>query len=148
MDDRMFISKSPEETMQLAEKIASMLRGGEAVCLSGELGAGKTIFAQGFIKFFLPKTRVVSPTFTIVRHYKTERKDIQMLYHLDLYRVQNSKEIHDTGISEFLNKPDSITLIEWAEKMADISIKTKIEVKLVIVDETKRNIYVKIRSSN
>src|SRR5262245_10332909 len=94
-----FISRSEDETKSFASKFAASLKGNEKVCLEGPLGAGKTTFVQGFVEAFQISPRdVVSPTFTLVREYGSEKK----IYHVDLYRLDNEEEIFESGIYELL----------------------------------------------
>ncbi len=135
-----YTTKTIEETKKLGEGLGSKLCGGEVICLYGELGAGKTVFTSGLINFFLPKKRILSPTFIIVRHYPVIDPKIKNIYHADLYRMTNDGEIESTGLTEFINKPDSIVLVEWAEKMGKLLPKARIDVKFLITGENERNI--------
>lgn len=114
------ITSSSEETKQLASGLAKKFTGG-IIALIGELGAGKTVFAQGFAKGLDIKEKIISPTFIIIRQYPTN------FYHIDLYRVENFQEL---GFEEILANPNKIVLIEWAEKLKNLpknSIKITIE---------------------
>ena len=84
------VTKSESETYALAEKIAKTLSGGEAILLSGTLGAGKTTFTKGLAKALGVVKTVVSPTFTIVKEYQGSSL---MLYHIDMYRIEDEDEI-------------------------------------------------------
>lgn len=134
------ITKSPEETKRLARKIASTLHSGEVLCLYGDLGAGKTTFIRGLIEFFIPGKRVLSPTFIIVRHYYINHPFIKNIYHVDLYRISMIEEIADLGLSEFMNKSDTIVAIEWAEKLESLLPEKRIDINFSIIDENKRGI--------
>jgi tRNA threonylcarbamoyladenosine biosynthesis protein TsaE len=108
-----FISRSEGETKKFASELAASLKGSEKVCLEGPLGAGKTTFVQGFVEAFGISPRdVVSPTFTLVREYGSEKK----IYHVDLYRLDNEEEIFESGIYELLTGED-LVLIEWADRL-------------------------------
>ncbi|GIW61415.1 MAG: hypothetical protein KatS3mg089_0267 [Patescibacteria group bacterium] len=86
------ISKNPQETQEIARRILSHLKKGGVVALQGELGSGKTTFAQGIARALGITQRVVSPTFLIRKEYSIPAKNnIRKLYHLDLYRLQLSK---------------------------------------------------------
>ena len=135
-----YTTKTADETKKLGETFGSKLIGGETICLYGELGAGKTVFTSGLINYFLPKKRILSPTFIIVRHYPVIDSRIKNIYHADLYRMANNGEIESTGLAEFINKPDSVVLVEWAEKMGKLLPKDRTDVKLLITGEHRRKI--------
>ncbi len=116
------ISDSSLETQQMGGDFAKTLNGGSVVALYGELGAGKTTFAQGIARGLGIKNRIISPTFIIVRSYKVRIKDkglrIKNFYHIDLYRIEDEKGLEGLGLDEILNDEESIIVIEWAEKLA------------------------------
>ncbi|MBQ8178798.1 MAG: tRNA (adenosine(37)-N6)-threonylcarbamoyltransferase complex ATPase subunit type 1 TsaE [Clostridia bacterium] len=121
------LTNSEVETYALAERIASKLSGGEAILLSGTLGAGKTTFTKGLAKALGVTKTVVSPTFTIIKEYQGSTLT---LYHIDMYRIEDEDEIYELGIEE-LYQPDSVTVIEWnkMEELPERVIRIKIEVK-------------------
>jgi len=133
-----FISHSPAETEALGEKFGRAARHGQVVALSGDLGAGKTQFVRGLARGLEIPTRVHSPTFTLVNEYAGGRLK---LFHLDLYRLETAAQILSAGIEEFLS-PDGVSVVEWAERMADggwrmADLKN---VKIEILSETERKI--------
>src|SRR3989344_7709025 len=97
-------TKSIDETVRLGREFAATLKGGEAVCLYGDLGAGKTVFVKGIIDYFIPGKRVLSPTFIIVRHYTSKSSAIKDIIHIDLYRIDTQKDMESVGLSQYLNK--------------------------------------------
>lgn len=111
----MFISNSEIETMEFAKKLASYLKTGDTIILSGDLGAGKTKFTEGFLSFFHLEDEISSPTFTIVNEYC--KNDINV-YHFDVYRLSCSDEFYAIGGDEYLEK--GICIIEWGEIIEDI----------------------------
>lgn len=121
MDDRKverMETNTPEETEREAALLARSLPMGAVVALYGDLGAGKTVFARGFARGLGITEPVSSPTFTIVQEYP--RPDGGMLYHLDLYRIDNSDSALAFGIDEFLCDANAWTLLEWPERIEDI----------------------------
>ena len=114
------ITNSPEQTKQLAAKIASQFRGGEVIGLVGELGSGKTTFVQGLAKGLGIDEIVNSPTFVLMKMYKTEDRRPKILIHVDCYRLTDSQELIDIGLEEYLGKEDTVVVIEWAEKVQDL----------------------------
>ncbi|HEY0427951.1 MAG TPA: tRNA (adenosine(37)-N6)-threonylcarbamoyltransferase complex ATPase subunit type 1 TsaE [Pyrinomonadaceae bacterium] len=115
-----FISKSPEETFELGEKLGESLKGGEAILLSGGLGAGKTLFTKGVLNALgFDVDEVTSPSFTLVNLYKTEKFDV---YHIDFWRLdENSDVAFAVGLSEIVEDETAILIIEWAERLKDFS---------------------------
>lgn len=107
-----FVSKSESDTANFASKIALNARPGDIFCLRGDLGAGKSVFARGFIRALCGKDiDVPSPTFTLVQTYEAPCADI---WHFDLYRIKAPEDIFELGWDEALN--DGISLIEWPER--------------------------------
>ena len=84
----------------------------------GDLGAGKTKFTEGILKYFGKENEISSPTFTIVNEYNNDKLNI---YHFDVYRLENEDEFYAIGGEEYFEK--GICLIEWGEKILDITIK-------------------------
>ncbi len=138
-------SNSIIETKKIANEFASHLKGGEVVCLYGRLGAGKTVFVQGMINYFLPGKRVLSPTFIIVRHYQINHQIIKRFLHIDLYRMTNIKEIGELEFFEYLNQSDTIVAIEWAEKLEKLLPKNRLDIKIKSIDESKRIIAIETK---
>ncbi|MCL2361751.1 MAG: tRNA (adenosine(37)-N6)-threonylcarbamoyltransferase complex ATPase subunit type 1 TsaE [Defluviitaleaceae bacterium] len=107
-----YISNSPEESARIAAEIAKNTAPGDIFCLSGPLGAGKTIFAQGFAAGLGYTGQVTSPTFTILQIYEGGRLP---MYHFDLYRLEGGiAELEGIGYEEYFYA-DGVTLIEWPE---------------------------------
>ena len=113
-----FETCSPEETETLAAQIAAETRPGTILLLRGDLGAGKTAFARGFARGLGITDPVSSPTFTIVQEYVCP--DGRMLYHMDLYRINDSDAALAFGIDDFLFADNAISLIEWPERAEDL----------------------------
>ena len=104
---------------QIAKKISESLKGGEIFALSGPLGAGKTTFVKAVGKELKIKRKITSPTFVLMNVLPAKLKGGKkiMFYHLDLYRTKNFKEASALGLKEFWGQPNTITFIEWAEKI-------------------------------
>ena len=109
-----FLSRSPAQTKALAKKVGRLLGKGDIVGLVGELGAGKTVFAQGLAGGLgVSKAEYVrSPSFVLLNIYQG-RLD---LYHFDLYRLDNLTELENIGYKEYFYG-QGVTVIEWAEKI-------------------------------
>ena len=110
-------SDSPEGTEAAAAAIARQLPPGTVIALHGTLGAGKTVFARGFARALGIVEPVSSPTFTLVQEYPFPGG---VLYHLDLYRIDNSVNALAFGVDEYLYDPRAYTLVEWPERIMDI----------------------------
>jgi tRNA threonylcarbamoyladenosine biosynthesis protein TsaE len=110
-----FVTHSAEETFELAYAIGEALDESTVFLLQGDLGAGKTVFAKGIAAGLdIDPAEVNSPTFTLVNLHEGRMK----LYHLDLYRLGGSaQEVYELGLDEVLQEPDTITVIEWPERL-------------------------------
>ena len=107
------VTGSAEETKALAGSIAALLQSGDVVVLAGDLGSGKTTFAQGLGRALGVTEPVVSPTFTIVRQYEARLP----LVHVDVYRLDHLQELHDLGLEELIDG-QAVTLVEWGDMVA------------------------------
>ncbi len=136
-------TKSPKETQKLGEKIAAKLKGGEVIALYGDLGSGKTVFVQGLAKGLGIKRRVVSPTFVFMRTYPfyLNRKPMAF-YHLDLYRGESNQDFEALGLEEIF-APDTIVVLEWANKIEKELPPKHIKVYFSSLNERTRNITIK-----
>ena len=110
-----FITKSPEETELLGQKLGAVLRGGEVIAYRGDLGAGKTAFTRGLARGLGISMRVTSPTYTIVNEYTGGRLP---LFHFDMYRLGSSDELFDIGWEDYLLR-GGVCAVEWSENVAD-----------------------------
>ncbi|MCR5584933.1 MAG: tRNA (adenosine(37)-N6)-threonylcarbamoyltransferase complex ATPase subunit type 1 TsaE [Lachnospiraceae bacterium] len=111
-----FSSGSPEETSKIAYDMAMNSKPGDIICLSGDLGVGKTVFTKGFAKGLGIDEPVVSPTFTIVQVYESGRMP---LYHFDVYRIDDIDEMDEIGYEDcFFGQ--GVSLVEWADKIEDL----------------------------
>lgn len=128
---KIYKSNSPEETKKIAFYLAKKFDAG-ILALSGKLGSGKTTFVQGYAEGLGIKDKIISPTFVLIKQYifpKTKKT----FYHVDLYRLEYTKDLESLGLKEIISNPENIILIEWAEKAKDllpqetiwISFKTK-----------------------
>ncbi len=135
------ISNSPDETIQLGRRIGAALKGGEVIGLIGLLGSGKTHLIKGIAAGTgaTDAGRVSSPTFVIVNEYLSTGAGLDV-YHIDAYRIRSIAEFEMLGFDE-LCQPDSVVVIEWADKVAaalqNIDL---IQIELSHIDETHRRI--------
>lgn len=118
----------------LAKQLAGDLVSGAILALSGPLGSGKTTFTQKLGKLLGIKKRITSPTFTLVNFYQAKFPKTKLpvtLYHLDLYRTNSFQEVKELGLEDFMGREQTITVIEWAEK-----IKTHLPKKTIWINFT------------
>lgn len=103
----------------VAKSLAKQLKGGEVIALIGPLGSGKTTFAKALAKLMKVKKKVTSPTFTLMHAFpaRLPNKKPITFYHLDLYRTKSFREAKALGITEIWGKKNTVTLIEWADKI-------------------------------
>ena len=120
------ITKSELETQKLAMKIAKSLKGGEVLALNGDLGSGKTAFTKGIAKFFDIKKPITSPTFVLMKVYKSKHDKVKNLIHVDTYRLANAQELVDIDMLDYFEEPSTICVLEWAEKVESILPKSTI----------------------
>ncbi|HKY15511.1 MAG TPA: tRNA (adenosine(37)-N6)-threonylcarbamoyltransferase complex ATPase subunit type 1 TsaE [Microthrixaceae bacterium] len=120
---------APGATADLAAAIAELAQPADLVLLTGDLGAGKTAFCQGFGRGLGIDEQITSPTFTLVRSY-TGRLD---LYHLDVYRLEQIEDVADLGLNELLDD-DAVTLIEWGDVIAPVLPQDYLEVRIRLGD--------------
>ena len=109
-------TNNEKETFAFAKKFAKTLKGGEIIGLIGDLGAGKTVFTKGLASGLGIKNTVNSPTFVLMKVYKAQGK-IKNLVHIDAYRLQSMADLTAIGAEEYFNRADSITVIEWVDKI-------------------------------
>ena len=109
-------SYSALDTAKVGKEFAKNASPGDVICLSGDLGAGKTVFAGGFAKGLGLKNDITSPTFTILNEYHEGRLS---LYHFDLYRIEDANELHGIGYEEYFFG-EGVTLIEWPERAVQL----------------------------
>lgn len=107
-----FRTSNPTETFELGQITAAKFAPGDAICLTGDLGAGKTLLTQGMCIGLGVAEEVTSPTFTLLQIYEDGRIPV---YHFDLYRLESPQELFDIGFDEY-PRPDGVTIIEWADK--------------------------------
>lgn len=118
-----------EGTRALAGALSSLVVPGDLILLAGELGAGKTAFAQGFGAGLGVEDQITSPTFTLARHYEGRIA----MHHVDVYRLERFSEMQDVGIAELLES-DGVLLIEWGDAIAPALPADYLEIRLTYGD--------------
>ncbi len=121
MFSKKFHSRSESDTIAFAKEFAEHLSTNEIIALIGNLGTGKTVFVKALCEHFQVKEIVTSPTFTLINQYIGNFKGKEFdIFHIDLYRINKLEEIQDLGFTELILTPNSLKLIEWAEKVTDL----------------------------
>lgn len=126
------VSHSEAETEALGAALASLLRPGDFVALSGGLGAGKTALCRGLVRA-LGSEECASPTFTIVHEYDCDPP----VYHFDAYRLNNADELYEIGCEEYFAR-GGIVLMEWPEKVEEALPKEAVRLFFAGVGEGER----------
>ena len=132
-----FETQSPEETEQVAEKLAKFLRPGDVIAYQGDLGAGKTAFTRGLARGLGYDEPVTSPTYTIVNDYLGGRLP---LFHFDMYRLRSSDDLWDIGWEDYLDR-GGICAVEWSENVAD-ALEGAVSVTIEKTGEESRRIII------
>ena len=130
--DYKFTSRSVEDTLTIAQNIESEKFPNMVICLIGELGSGKTVFTKGFAASLGIKDTITSPTFTIIKEYDSGELP---LYHMDVYRLEDSVE--GIGFKDYFNK-GGVTIIELADLIEKQLPKNRLEIKFKVIDEDTR----------
>lgn len=139
-----FLSTSEKQTFNFAKKFAAKLKGGEVLCLIGDLGAGKTAFTKGLASGLGIKNTVTSPTFVLMKNYKViGHKQIKHLAHIDAYRLESGRQLQGIGAEDYFGEPECVTVIEWADRVKDIWPKDVIKIEFKIGKGDRREIIVK-----
>lgn len=143
--NKVHITNSQQETKKLARNFAKNLQAGDVIALYGDLGSGKTTFAQGLASGLGVKKKVMSPTFIFMRSYPIIFKKIPLTFHhLDLYRGQDEKDFKSLGLNEIFTQ-DAIVVLEWADRIKRILPKKRIDIYFENKNGQKRKI--KIQTS-
>ncbi|MBU0722580.1 tRNA (adenosine(37)-N6)-threonylcarbamoyltransferase complex ATPase subunit type 1 TsaE [Patescibacteria group bacterium] len=138
-----FFSASEKQTLDFAKKFSKNLTGGQVLGLTGNLGAGKTVFTKGLALGIGIKKNITSPTFVLMKVYpvksvrSSEKKSldkprIKFLVHIDACRIKSTHDLIAIGADEYFKRPDTITVIEWADKIKKILPKKAKFVKISI----------------
>ena len=130
-----YTSLNEFDTYELAENLESEKFSNMVICLTGDLGSGKTVFTKAFARSMGIEDNITSPTFNIIKEYEGELP----LYHMDVYRLDEDSD--DIGIEEYFNK-NGVVIIEWSSMIKNILPKERLEIKFKINDENKRTLII------
>jgi tRNA threonylcarbamoyladenosine biosynthesis protein TsaE len=135
------VSHSPEQTQEIGARIGELARAGDVFLLTGELGAGKTCLTQGIAQGLNIRDYVLSPSFVIMR----ELQGRLLLYHIDLFRLDNLEEIESLGLDDYLYGK-GVCVIEWAEKGLELLPPEHLLIQISYLGDTKRHFHFKASS--
>ena len=121
---------TPEDTMAVGEAVASLIREGDALALTGELGAGKTTFIRGVARALGFDGAVASPTFTLVREYQGRVR----IYHVDVYRLERVQDVLDLGLDEMAAE-GGVLLVEWGDAVEALLPDDHLLAEITVVGE-------------
>lgn len=146
-DMKTYMSTSEAETQEIGENFTRKLTPGDIVLLYGDLGFGKTTFVKGIAKGLGIKTRIISPTFVILKGHNIKSKKLNIkntnkilkMFHVDLYRIESQSQLEGIGIREIMDHKSSVKLIEWPEKLRILPDKRK-EVRFILNKDNTRTI--------
>lgn len=133
-----FISHSAAQTQRFGVRLGELLQPGDVLCLSGDLGSGKTTMTVGIGQGWGALQMPTSPTFTLVNEY-TRPGDTARLVHIDCYRVADAREALDFGLDDYLDGRSAM-VIEWPERIATILPADRLWITLRHFTETKRSL--------
>lgn len=134
------ITNNYQETIKLGIDFAKKLTAEDTVLLYGELGAGKTTFVQGVAQGFGIKDRIISPTFVLQRIHEVNNEKIKRMNHIDLYRIDKPTKSDSLGLTDLFEDEESITLIEWAERLKEFKPRKGYIIKINYLGDEKRQI--------
>jgi tRNA threonylcarbamoyladenosine biosynthesis protein TsaE len=138
------ISHSPDDTWELAKRLAPKLSAGDVISLSGDLGAGKTVFTKGLAEGLDITEPVTSPTFTILKEYRGRLP----LFHFDVYRLGHPDELDELGVDEYFYS-DGVSVVEWGDKVSALIPEEHLDIKMVrLVDDDFRRLEITPRGSS
>jgi tRNA threonylcarbamoyladenosine biosynthesis protein TsaE len=123
---------TPEETRELGGSIATVLRAGDLVSLTGDLGAGKTTFVQGAASGLGVTEPILSPTFMLVREYRGSVP----IYHLDVYRLERIQDVMDLGFEEMADR-QGVVFVEWGDAIEAMLPPEHIQVEITMPDDSE-----------
>ncbi|MFA6421827.1 MAG: tRNA (adenosine(37)-N6)-threonylcarbamoyltransferase complex ATPase subunit type 1 TsaE [Candidatus Buchananbacteria bacterium] len=136
------ITSSEQKTFEFAKTFAKRLKGGEVLCLIGDLGAGKTAFTKGLASGLDVKNIITSPTFVLMKVYSVHHDAIKKLAHIDAYRINSGEDLEAIGIDDYFNDKNCVTVIEWADRVKEIWPKNVTKINFKILEGDKRKVTV------
>lgn len=136
-EERTITTASAEETEAFGERLATLLLPGDVLCLTGDLGAGKTTLTRGIVRGLESPAPVSSPTFTLIHEYEGGNLPV---YHVDAYRLGGTAEALSVGLEEYLQREDGVTVVEWWQNIESVLPPDRLEIELAEADGDGREI--------
>jgi len=136
-----FISTSFEQTVRLGVRLGELIEVNDLLCLTGELGSGKTALATGIGRGWGAGLQVTSPSFTLVNEYPRLRDGV-ILYHIDCYRLESSYEIVTAGLADIFDDGGAI-MVEWPENIEHLLPEDRLWIELRYISDTRRGVRIK-----
>lgn len=139
------ISISLKETKNFSSEFTKTLKSGDIILLSGEMGAGKTVFTKGLAEGLGIQTDITSPTFSLMNIHEIQNNpEIKKLIHIDTYRLETEDQLLQIGAQDYVGKKNTVSVIEWPEKLKTLLIgKQVIEIEIKHLDDESREIIIK-----
>ncbi|MCF8237544.1 MAG: tRNA (adenosine(37)-N6)-threonylcarbamoyltransferase complex ATPase subunit type 1 TsaE [Saprospiraceae bacterium] len=132
---------SPEALPQVAKEVIRMAGNRRVICLTGDLGAGKTALVTALVKALGSTDIVSSPTFALVQDYLSDLQEPPVIHHIDAYRLTDLNEALDIGILETLDDP-AWTFIEWPEVLTAVLPENRLDIDIQILPDSTREIVI------
>lgn len=139
------LSKSPTDTAEIARNFLHTLKAGDKACivaLQGDLGSGKTAFAQAAGEILGVEENMHSPTFVIMKIYKVDFNGFKNFIHIDAYRLEKDSELLHLGWEELIKEPENIILIEWPEHVPEVIPPWAQKISFSVKGESEREIII------
>ncbi|MFA6553630.1 MAG: tRNA (adenosine(37)-N6)-threonylcarbamoyltransferase complex ATPase subunit type 1 TsaE [Patescibacteria group bacterium] len=141
------ISRHPNSTIAIGLMLAKKVKKKQIFALVGDMGGGKTYFAKGFAKGLGIRGVINSPTFVLMKVYRLRRPGLKLFCHVDAYRLKRVADIREVGLPEYLQRPDTVVLIEWADKLRPLLRKLPLTVvRFTYINPTVRKISIQKRA--
>lgn len=145
MEDSIFnyTSRNEDETIHLGKIIGEISEPGQIILLAGDLGAGKTVLAQGIARGLGVDDELTSPTYNLINEYEGDLE----LYHMDLYRLEEEEDLFDLGFEDYLER-DGVVVIEWPDLAYDLLPSDFVYIKINVCKNNNREIIIEVEGSN
>jgi tRNA threonylcarbamoyladenosine biosynthesis protein TsaE len=138
MTEEKFVSRSPQQTVEIGRRMAKCFRAGDIIGLVGSLGAGKTVMTKGICEGLGIDEVVSSPTFNLINIYSGKIE----VYHFDFYRLADMAELQDIGYEEYFFSDKGVSVVEWSDRIPQIDSHIAARVRIELISENVREIYV------
>lgn len=132
------ISATPQRTQAIGAALGRLLQPADVICLSGTLGAGKTVFSRGIGKGWGAEPALTSPTYNLVHQHRRD-KDQQQLAHIDLYRLSGTGEADSLGLDDLLDG-ENIVIMEWPERIRQLLPQAHLWINIELLDDQQREL--------